>query len=79
MDFVLVEKNRSCILFICLFVYLFIFRLHCVACGILAPRPGIEPMPPALGAQSLNHWTTREVPAFFFLNGGTEGCWMLFR
>ena len=31
------------------------------ACGILAPQPRIEPMAPALGAQSLNHWTTREV------------------
>ena len=26
-------------------------------------RSGIEPGPPALGAQSLTHWTTREVPA----------------
>ena len=25
-------------------------------------RPGMEPGPPALGAQSLNHWTAREVP-----------------
>ena len=33
-----------------------------VACRILAPRPGIEPVPPAVEAQSLNHWTTREVP-----------------
>ena len=33
-----------------------------VACGILVPRPGIKPMSPALEAQSLNHWTTREVP-----------------
>ena len=32
------------------------------ACWVLAPRPGIKPMPPALGAQSLNHWTAREVP-----------------
>ena len=24
--------------------------------------PGIEPRPPALGALSLSHWTTREVP-----------------
>ena len=30
--------------------------------GILVPQPGIEPMPLALGAQSLNHWTAREVP-----------------
>ena len=28
----------------------------------LVPRPGIELGPPALGAQSLTHWTTREVP-----------------
>ena len=28
----------------------------------LVPQPGIEPWPPALGARSLTHWTTREVP-----------------
>ena len=28
----------------------------------LVPWPGIEPRHPALGAQSLTHWTTREVP-----------------
>ena len=33
-----------------------------MACGILAPRPGIEPMPPAVEAWSLNHWTNREAP-----------------
>ena len=33
-------------------------------CGMwdLVPRPGIEPRSPALGAWSLGHWTTREVP-----------------
>ena len=41
----------------------FIFRLHYSACGILVPQPGIKPMPPILGVQSLNHWTTREVPS----------------
>ena len=30
-------------------------------CRILIPRPGIKPMPPALGVQSVNHGTTREV------------------
>ena len=30
--------------------------------GILVPRPGIEPMPPALGVRNLNHWNAREVP-----------------
>ena len=28
----------------------------------LAPHPGVKPRPPALGAQSLSHWTTRKVP-----------------
>ena len=33
-----------------------------MACGILVPRPGIEPVPPAVEAQSLNHLTSREAP-----------------
>ena len=37
------------------------FGPYCVACGILVPWPGIKPMTPALAAQSLNHWTTREI------------------
>ena len=37
-----------------------IFCPH-VAREIFVPRPGIEPVSPALGAQSHNHWTTREV------------------
>ena len=45
--------------------FLFFFWPHCAACGMLVPQPGIEPMPPALGAQSLNHWTTREVALNF--------------
>ena len=33
----------------------------------LVPQPGIEPQPPALGAQNLNHWTTRQaVPVCLF-------------
>ena len=28
----------------------------------LVPWPGIKPGPPALGVQSLGHWTTREAP-----------------
>lgn len=32
----------------------------------LIPRPGLEPGPPALGAWSLIHWTTREVPRIPF-------------
>ena len=40
----------------------FNFRLCHAAGGILAPQAGLEPMSPALGVQSLNHWTVREVP-----------------
>ena len=29
--------------------------------------PGIKPGAPAMGAQRLNHWTTREVPPVPFL------------
>ena len=32
----------------------------------LVPWPGIEPGPPALGAQSLSHWTARETPVVDF-------------
>ena len=42
----------------------FFFFFGLTACGILAPWPGIEPMPSALAAWSLNHWTSREVPLF---------------
>ena len=38
-----------------------IFDLHC-RLRDLVPWPGIEPEAPGLGAQSLSHWTTREVP-----------------
>ena len=33
-----------------------------MACEILVSQPVIKPLSPALGAQSLNHWTAREVP-----------------
>ena len=45
------------------FLFFLFFYWSCsAACGILVPQQGIEPAPPALEAQSLNHWTTREVP-----------------
>ena len=46
----------------------FFFLASRAACGILVPRPGIKPMPPAVEAWSLNHWPTREVPCWGFLN-----------
>ena len=42
------------------------FWLHRAAFGLLVPQPGIEPVPPALEVQSLNHWTAREVPTSTF-------------
>ena len=37
-----------------------------MACGILVPQPGIEPVPPVVEAWSPNHWTAREFPCKFF-------------
>ena len=48
--------------FIKLLLFLKILQLYCKVCGILIPRPGVEPIPPAVQGQSFNHWTTREVP-----------------
>ena len=51
--------------------HLFIFNLAALGLSCcmqdLAPCPGIELRPPALGVQSLSHWTTREVPPWSFL------------
>ena len=47
-----------------------------MACGILVLWPGIEPRPPALEAQSPNHWTTREVPHLILKSWGDLG-WCL--
>ena len=46
---------------------LFIYLPTQQACGILAPRPGIKPGPPAVEAQSPNHWTTGS-PQYVVLN-----------
>ena len=44
----------------------FFFQPHHAACGILVPRPGIEPGAPALRVPSPNHWTTREFSVVCF-------------
>lgn len=31
------------------------------------PQPGIKPLPPAVEAQSVNHWAPREVPNYKYL------------
>ena len=56
-----------------IFTLLHIFANTYCSChaafGVLVPPPGIEPLPPALKAQSLKHWTTRKVllPTFLTL------------
>ena len=48
-------------------VFFFFFAtLH--QCGILVPHGGIEPVPPVLKVQHLNHWTTREVLVIHMFN-----------
>ena len=56
-----------------LFVLLLLFWPPCMACGILVPRPGIEPMHPAVEVPSPNHWTAREVPEKPFNLGCLSG------
>ena len=43
-----------------------LFRPCCASCRILAPRPGMEPVPLAGEVRSLNHWTAREGPVGLF-------------
>ena len=43
------------------------------ACGILAPRPGIEPTTPALEGE-VDDWTAREVPPYYILQARCPGC-----
>ena len=50
-----------------LFFFFFFFLPYCKICRILVLSPGMEPAPPAVGACSLNHWTTREVPELFLI------------
>ena len=46
-----------------IFIYLFGgTRIFSCSMRDVVPWPGIEPGSPALGAWTLNHWTTREVP-----------------
>ena len=52
------------------------FWPHHKACGILVPWPGIKLRSPVLESWSLNHWTTREVPASFLLQF-PEATWIL--
>ena len=61
-SFIVNEANKS--------EHFFSFFLfgRAVACGILVPQTGIEPMPAAVDAQCLNHWTATGVPKQSMLN-----------
>ena len=54
-------------LFFGVFFFFWFFWLHRVACGILAPWPGIEPALPAVEACSLNRCTAGDVPQLGFV------------
>ena len=49
------------LIFLNLFIYVAVLDLSC-SMGDLVPWPGTKPGLIALGAQSLSHKTTREVP-----------------
>ena len=53
-------KSLLNVLQYCFYIIFVFFDLE--AYWILAPRPRTEPVPPALEAESLNHWTAGEVP-----------------
>ena len=59
------------------FFFSFFFWARRATCGILIPRPGIEPGPLAMKEWSLNHWTAREFPGKSFyrqnMGGGLQG------
>ena len=60
----LIIFTSRCVWFVFFFVLVFLVTPSDI--GILVPQPGIKPVPPALEAQGLNHWPTREVPANVF-------------
>ena len=67
----LVAVEFTSLLEVVFFFFFFFFSYK--ACWILAPLPGIKPMPPAVEVWSLNHWTAREVLQETVLF--TEYCW----
>ena len=53
------QQLSTSLAFIIIFSSLFFLPCH-IACGILVPSPGIEPVPAAMEAWSLNHWSMKE-------------------
>ena len=61
--------NQKTILILWNFTITFFFFFgHTPQLAILVPRPGIEPGPLVVKAQSPNHWTAREFPTITFLH-----------
>ena len=66
------KKKKKKEVFLLLFLFgmvsgLVVCLVFCLgACGIIVPRPGIEPRPRAMKGQSLNHSIAREFHKFFF-------------
>ena len=46
----------------CMILFFFFFAKPHSHMEILVPRPGMEPVSPAMEAQSPKHWTIRESP-----------------
>ena len=57
--------NHFSISYLCVCVFLG-WGARRAPCRTLVPGTGIEPMPHAVEVQSLNHWTTGEVPHLCF-------------
>ena len=47
--------------------FFFVFFFLASGIAVLIPWPGIEPVPPAVEAWRINHWTSRELPNYLFL------------
>ena len=62
--------HPSCHIVLCNLRFYFFCHTARQAYEISVPQPGIKPIPPALEAGNLNHWTAREVPnpAFILVN-----------
>ena len=59
------QRLQALFLFILCCCCLFCFFGH-VACGILVPWPGMEPIPTTVGMQSFNRWTKKRSPCILF-------------
>ena len=64
-DTISIQQSRI-LLYICVYVCVCVCGQAAQACEVLVPQQGIELAPPAVEAQSLNHWTTKKVPRINF-------------